>query len=415
MHKRPTYETLVKDTILNPKDEIYLPDRRATLLRNTQKLSQYDDEAFIEIEDENKNIMKEKMKNIELRKIISESTDDKTLNVEKATQVEEQDPKRGVGRPRTYGPKNIPKYQRAKFEADVRFAEYLSAKHEADYLHPSLYGMSDDEDIFDEDMDDQMNDQQEELEQAIEKRKNQQEEQKRSVRQQIDEHLGADSSTANQTFVNQLVKLSEEKPTRSRSRGEKIKPDVEPEVEEKPTRSRSRNQKIKPISKGKQENKVKQESIKTESERTVPKPIPSASQTPITTQSARSVPKPIPTSSQTPITTQSARTVPKPIPTSSSPAVFTPSRRARSITQASPSVPAQPKKTRKTRAASEDVQMTAITLNKSTDMEYWSQQSPNEMRAQITLRTGQRTPSTTGPNKKGLLKVIKSMIDKGTW
>ena len=33
MHQRPTYETLVKDTILEPKDKIALPDRAATILR----------------------------------------------------------------------------------------------------------------------------------------------------------------------------------------------------------------------------------------------------------------------------------------------------------------------------------------------------------------------------------------------
>ena len=33
MHQRPTYETLVKDTMLEPKDKIALPDRQATMLR----------------------------------------------------------------------------------------------------------------------------------------------------------------------------------------------------------------------------------------------------------------------------------------------------------------------------------------------------------------------------------------------
>ena len=45
MHKRPTYETLVKDTILEPKDKIALPDRMATILRKTQQLTRYDDAA----------------------------------------------------------------------------------------------------------------------------------------------------------------------------------------------------------------------------------------------------------------------------------------------------------------------------------------------------------------------------------
>ncbi len=47
MKRRATYETLVRDTILNPKDKINLPDREATLLRNTQQLSRYDDDDFL--------------------------------------------------------------------------------------------------------------------------------------------------------------------------------------------------------------------------------------------------------------------------------------------------------------------------------------------------------------------------------
>ena len=35
LKQRPTYESLVKDTILEPKDKIALPDRQATILRRT--------------------------------------------------------------------------------------------------------------------------------------------------------------------------------------------------------------------------------------------------------------------------------------------------------------------------------------------------------------------------------------------
>jgi hypothetical protein len=59
MHQRPTYETLVKDTILEPKDEIALPDRQATILRKTQQLSRYDDAEFLDLEKDNEQIAKE--------------------------------------------------------------------------------------------------------------------------------------------------------------------------------------------------------------------------------------------------------------------------------------------------------------------------------------------------------------------
>ena len=59
LHQRPTYETLVKDTILEPKDKIALPDRTATILRKTQQLTRYDDVEFLDLEKDNANIAKE--------------------------------------------------------------------------------------------------------------------------------------------------------------------------------------------------------------------------------------------------------------------------------------------------------------------------------------------------------------------
>ena len=59
LHQRPTYETLVKDTILEPKDKIALPDRQATILRKTQQLSRYDDSEFLDLGRDNENIAKE--------------------------------------------------------------------------------------------------------------------------------------------------------------------------------------------------------------------------------------------------------------------------------------------------------------------------------------------------------------------
>ena len=58
LHNRPTYETLVRDTILNPKDKIALPDRQATILRKTQQLTRYDEAEFLDLEKDNENIAK---------------------------------------------------------------------------------------------------------------------------------------------------------------------------------------------------------------------------------------------------------------------------------------------------------------------------------------------------------------------
>ena len=69
MHQRPTYETIVKDTILEPRDKIALPNRQATLLRNTQQLSMWDDSDFIDLDEEQKRIMKEQLQQAEARRL----------------------------------------------------------------------------------------------------------------------------------------------------------------------------------------------------------------------------------------------------------------------------------------------------------------------------------------------------------
>ena len=91
MKRRATYETLVRDTILEPKDKINLPDREATLLRNTQQLSRYDDDDFLDLNKDNEKITKERIQQIEITKLVSDSHT-KTITVEKATQAEQRDP-----------------------------------------------------------------------------------------------------------------------------------------------------------------------------------------------------------------------------------------------------------------------------------------------------------------------------------
>ena len=74
MHQRPTYETLVKDTILEPKDKIALPDRTATILRKTQQLTRYDDAEFLDLEKDNENIAKERAQQTKINTAAADST-----------------------------------------------------------------------------------------------------------------------------------------------------------------------------------------------------------------------------------------------------------------------------------------------------------------------------------------------------
>ena len=67
MHQRPTSETLVKDAILEPKDEIALPDRTAPILRRAHQLSRHDGHEFLDLEKDHENIAKEQAQQIEIR------------------------------------------------------------------------------------------------------------------------------------------------------------------------------------------------------------------------------------------------------------------------------------------------------------------------------------------------------------
>ena len=67
LHKRPTYEVLVKDTVLNPKDKIDLPNQEATIFRKTQQLTRYDEAEFLDMEIYHENIQKEKMQQANLK------------------------------------------------------------------------------------------------------------------------------------------------------------------------------------------------------------------------------------------------------------------------------------------------------------------------------------------------------------
>jgi hypothetical protein len=67
MHRVPTYDEIIKDTIIAPKDKIELPDRMATQLRNSPQLTRFDDESDLNLADEHDKISKEKIRAIEVR------------------------------------------------------------------------------------------------------------------------------------------------------------------------------------------------------------------------------------------------------------------------------------------------------------------------------------------------------------
>ena len=75
LRKRPTYEVLLKDTVLNPKDKIDLPDREATIKTKTQQLTRYDEAEFLDLEKDNENIQKAKMQQANLKAAAGDNPD----------------------------------------------------------------------------------------------------------------------------------------------------------------------------------------------------------------------------------------------------------------------------------------------------------------------------------------------------
>ena len=63
----------------------------------------------------------------------------------------------------------------------------------------------------------------------------------------------------------------------------------------------------------------------------------------------------------------------------------------------------------------DEVELTNVTVNRSKDMEYWKQQSANEIRAQLSLRSPMLRRIHGGKTKPLLLQLIETMIRDGSW
>jgi hypothetical protein len=72
MHRKPTYEEVIRDTITHPTDKIELPDRVATQIRNLPKLIRFDDDNSLNLSEDQEKIAKERVREIAVRNITSE-------------------------------------------------------------------------------------------------------------------------------------------------------------------------------------------------------------------------------------------------------------------------------------------------------------------------------------------------------
>ena len=60
-HRKPTYDELIQEAVINPTETIKYPNRIATQLRNTPQLTRFDDESFLDMNTINSNAMKQTM------------------------------------------------------------------------------------------------------------------------------------------------------------------------------------------------------------------------------------------------------------------------------------------------------------------------------------------------------------------
>ena len=68
MHRMPTYDEVIYDTVINPTARINLPDRRATQLRNTHQLTRFDEvDQTIDLAEEQEKITKHKLREVALQ------------------------------------------------------------------------------------------------------------------------------------------------------------------------------------------------------------------------------------------------------------------------------------------------------------------------------------------------------------
>jgi hypothetical protein len=63
----------------------------------------------------------------------------------------------------------------------------------------------------------------------------------------------------------------------------------------------------------------------------------------------------------------------------------------------------------------DEVQISSLSINRNTDMNFWEQQSANEIRAQLNLRNRNQIGNWAFKNKKQLEDLVSGMIRAGTW
>ena len=63
----------------------------------------------------------------------------------------------------------------------------------------------------------------------------------------------------------------------------------------------------------------------------------------------------------------------------------------------------------------DELQMTGVSINRSSDMDFWEQQSARELRTQLNLREPGKVGDWAFKTRLQLINIVKDKINKGTW
>ena len=72
LRQRPTYDEVIDYLDLH-QEKIEYPDRRATFLRNSPQLTQFDNDSWIDLDEQERKIMEGQMRDIEMKKLMHNS------------------------------------------------------------------------------------------------------------------------------------------------------------------------------------------------------------------------------------------------------------------------------------------------------------------------------------------------------
>jgi hypothetical protein len=205
LRKRLSYNEMV-NYIENDKEKIKFPNRQATFLRNSHFLSQFDGDSFIDLEEEENKMNRERLKEDEIKKISSETKT--TAQVNRAT--------RRMKVPRRISKKSAPSQAQSDNEA-----EETKQAAPPNTSTPQYFDMT---------VDDETDKEMHNVDVEAERRKEQEKKKKKKAAEIVSRHLGEDvrdlpylqevssSSTSKPSYIPMATDLPAEDTSRGRGR-----------------------------------------------------------------------------------------------------------------------------------------------------------------------------------------------------